>query len=187
MSEQPNKTPRVYTRSGDGGMTSLSSGRRVRKTEAHIVACGDLDELNSFIGLLACEAEGSERAALRDIQRRLLDAGGCVAGFFPAWERFNGSETGELEARIDRLQAAADRREGRLVLPGGCRCAALSHVCRSVCRRAERSVCAAEEGEEFSPLRSFLNRLSDYFFVLALFFNHFHDLKEIKWEKDTRS
>lgn len=174
------KSPRkTYTRHGDSGITSLASGRRVSKMSPQIAACGDLDELNSFIGLLACEAPPSVLPELRRIQHKLLDAGSLVSGSPKAAACFDGSETDALENQIDRLQAAVGKREGGFVLPGGCRTAALAHVCR----RAERSICALETGNRHAALACFMNRLSDYFYTLALFFNHFHDQNEIKWEK----
>ena len=182
MTPSCKKLPPLYTRTGDDGTTDLSAGRRVRKDEVHVVACGDIDELNSFIGFLAVEIEGAERTFLQNIQHQLLCAGALVAGF--------GSKTGirfdeasdHMEQRINELQLQADRKGAQFVLPGGCRAAALAHVCRTVCRRAERSVWAAADAE-LRPAAVFLNRLSDYLFALALNLNHFYETAEIKWKK----
>lgn len=184
MATSHSPLPRIYTRTGDDATTGLSDGRRVRKDDACVAACGDVDELNSFIGLLATAVDEEERNFLHGVQHKLLHVGAMVAGFVTDGGRVLTAAVAPLEQRIDRTQAAAGERAGTFVLPGGCKAAALAHVCRTVCRRAERSLCTAAGTQPTGPAGIFLNRLSDYFYVLALRLNQFYETAEIKWAKE---
>lgn len=167
------KKSMVYTKTGDEGTTSLVGGKRVPKTDRRIESYGTVDELNSFAGLLITEMNEKEDADfLRFIQHLLF-----VAGSYLATDR----ESTELKAAsrispesISRIEREIDRIDGRLpamkrfILPGGSRAAALAHVCRTVCRRAERQIYGLKETAEVEKnVLVFINRLSDYFFVLA--------------------
>ncbi len=153
---------RVTTRSGDTGQTSLADGSRVGKSDPIVQAIGDVDELNSFVGVLISELDkdGAFAALCQQLQQTLFDIGAFLAtrGRTPA------PDTEPLEAQITSLNAELPPLR-EFVLPGGTRAAAAAHVCRAVCRRAERSLWGA--GSEAEPCARYLNRLSDLFFVLA--------------------
>lgn len=149
----------LYTHTGDRGTTSLAVGGKVAKTDPRIVAVGDVDELSSHIGLLAARLPLEERPQLRQFQRRLFAIGARLSGIDQATYFPDGAEVEALERDIDAF--AVDL--GGFVLPGGTVSAAQAHVCRAVCRRAERSVVAAGCTEALP----WLNRLSDWFFAYA--------------------
>ncbi|MEZ5558825.1 MAG: cob(I)yrinic acid a,c-diamide adenosyltransferase [Pseudomonadales bacterium] len=165
---------RVTTRHGDSGRTSLADGSNVAKTDPIIEAIGSVDELNSFVGTLVIELDdaGEAHDLCVDIQQQLFDLGAHLAtlGQTPA------PDPAPLEAHIARLNATLPPLR-EFVLPGGTRAAAAAHVCRSVCRRAERVMWAA--GDSGSEPARYLNRLSDLFFVLARCFNAGQD--EPQW------
>jgi len=153
---------RVTTRTGDSGQTSLADGSRIAKTDPVISAIGSVDELNSFVGVLITELEpeGPFAALCQQIQQTLFDIGAFLAtrGQTPA------PEADTLEQEVASLNAELPPLT-EFVLPGGSRAAAAAHVCRAVCRRAERDTWAA--GEHAASCARYLNRLSDLFFVLA--------------------
>lgn len=165
---------RIYTKSGDGGETGLGDGTRVPKDAARVAAYGDVDELNSALGLLTAHCpDCPEFALVRVIQNDLFDVGAdlCVP-------QADGEEPGKalrvVAAQYERLEAAIDRlNEGlqplrSFVLPGGSAAAAWLHLARTVCRRAERSVVALMRTEKVNAhALIYLNRLSDFLFVLA--------------------
>ncbi len=173
---------KIYTRSGDGGETSLFSGGRVSKTDPRIEAYGTVDELSSWLGLLSTEPlpEGvPERLA--SVQRALFEIGGRLADA-------EGRAAGAPAVDVTRLEAWIDEMDGELpalksfVLPGGCRAAALAHLARTVCRRAERRVVAVGPGEPgVDEAVRYLNRLSDALFVLARLLNRRLGMAETTW------
>lgn len=173
---------KLYTRQGDNGTTSLCGGGRVYKTDMRVVVCGDIDELNSHIGLLMAFMSPSRDAdRLASVQATLFHA----ATHLP--ESAGSSAVRVTQADIDAVEADIDRLQHdtpqplTFVLPGGCREAAQCHVCRSVCRRAERSAVAlAEKFEVDARILAYLNRLSDYFFSLALNLNFIAHIEEKK-------
>mgnify|MGYP002471027509 FL=1 len=174
---------KIYTKRGDSGFTHLSDGTEVSKNDCCIEACGALDELNSHVGLLVAllseESSRSQSAVigqLHEVQRRLFVIGSALSGASLSVSLSDIEALSAIEAAIDRLQSHLPPWRG-FVLPGGCRSAAQAHVCRSVCRRVERCVVSAG-GEEYL---SYLNRLSDFFFLLALFLNQIKGFCEIKW------
>jgi cob(I)alamin adenosyltransferase len=163
----------VYTRTGDKGTTALVGGKRVPKTDTRIECYGTTDELNSFIGLLMTEVSEKEDVDfLRFIQHKLFTIGSYLATDRDNTElRIESKVTTEsitrIEMEIDRIDDSLPRMNN-FVLPGGCRSTALAHICRTVCRRAERSVYRLNETAGIEePVLIFINRLSDYFFVLA--------------------
>jgi cob(I)alamin adenosyltransferase len=153
---------RVTTRAGDRGQTSLADGSRVPKTDPRIEAIGTVDELNSFVGVLVNELErdGPFKSLCEQVQQELFDLGANLAtlGQTPA------PPVEPLDAKIAELNAALPPLM-EFVLPGGTRAAAAAHVCRAVCRRAERTLWALAADDP--ACARYLNRLSDLFFVLA--------------------
>jgi len=178
---------KVYTRRGDTGETSLLSGGRVRKEEARVEAYGTVDELVSLLGLLRCEPlpEGVEEWLVA-IQRSLFSIGAALAdpeGRMEHDPKF--WEAGALEQWIDAMDEELDPLTA-FVIPGGSRAAALSHVARTVCRRAERRVgaLAGDDGGVPEGLQAYLNRLSDALFTLSRFVNARAGIPETEWQHD---
>lgn len=162
---------RIYTKSGDGGETGLGDGTRVAKDAPRIAACGEVDELNSVLGLVAAYCpDCPEGPFLRSIQNDLFDLGAdlCVP-LTDAEQRLRVTES-----HVEKLERAIDRLNENLqplasfILPGGSQAAAWLHLARTVCRRAERSVVTLMRDEPVNrQVLIYLNRLSDLFFVLA--------------------
>ncbi|MCU0232856.1 MAG: cob(I)yrinic acid a,c-diamide adenosyltransferase [Thermoanaerobaculales bacterium] len=175
---------KIYTRTGDAGETSLFSGGRVRKDDARIEAYGTVDEMASFLGLLRCEPLPTEvQRRLEEIQRALFEVGSVLAD--PARRTAHDEDSwscAPIEAWIDEMDAELPPLRA-FILPGGSRAAALAHVVRTVCRRAERRVnlLQADRGGLPSGLLAYLNRLSDAFFVLARFLNLRDGRAETEW------
>lgn len=171
---------RIYTRTGDDGTTGLFGGGRVPKDAVRVAAYGDVDELNSAIGLArATSPVDLEDALLESIQRDLFSLGGHLATPDPAKVR-KALEKAELASdRVAVFERAIDAADTELpsltafILPGGTQKAAALHLARTVCRRAERSVMTLSRSEEVPPLfLTYLNRLSDLLFTLARLANH---------------
>jgi cob(I)alamin adenosyltransferase len=174
---------KIYTRTGDAGSTGLADGSRVSKDSARIAALGELDELNSTIGLLLTEELPDDiRHMLTGIQHDLFDLGGEMA--IPGSALLNEKSVGELEAAIDGWNAElAPLKE--FLLPGGTRAAALAHLARAVCRRAERQLVALSADESVSEGgRKYVNRLSDLLFVLGRTLNRLAGRSDVLWRKD---
>jgi cob(I)alamin adenosyltransferase len=182
---------KVYTRGGDSGETSLFGGERVRKDDPRVEACGAVDELNALIGLARTEIEGDDlQELLERVQRSLFDVGGQLATPDEravqdpprSVPRVSGSDVEALEQAIDQL----DRELSPLrafVLPGGSRGAAALHHARTVCRRAERRVVRLSGGGSVAAeVIRYLNRLSDFLFVLARVVNARQGVPEPTWE-----
>jgi cob(I)alamin adenosyltransferase len=172
----------IVTRTGDDGRTGLADGRRVAKHDPRIEAIGAVDELNSFLGLLLTEALPEDiDGLLTAVQNDLFDLGGELA--LPDHPQVS-------DAHIARLDTAIAGHNAQLpplrefVLPGGGRAAAQAHVCRSVCRRAERRLATLAEIELLSPrLLQYLNRLSDLLFILARVLNRRTGVSEACWRR----
>lgn len=164
---------RIYTKAGDGGTTALGDGSRVPKTSPRVEAYGNVDELNAILGLLALHVNGKTGTLVRSIQNDLFDLGAdlCV----PPKETAHARRALRVTAaQVSRLEQAIDRMNPRLkpltsfILPGGTPAAAWCHLARTVCRRAERRVAALTERETVNPdVLRYLNRLSDFLFVLG--------------------
>ena len=173
---------KIYTRTGDQGSTGLGNGSRIGKESQRIAALGDVDETNSVIGLLLCEVLPDDvRQLLTGIQHDLFDLGGEIS--IPGATLLGTAQPARLEAAIDGYNAAlAPLKE--FILPGGSRAAALTHLARTVCRRAERSVVALAQTESVSTTgREYLNRLSDLLFVLARHLNQASGCGDVLWQK----
>ena len=182
----------VYTRTGDKGTTSLVGGTRVPKTHARLEAYGTVDELNSFIGLLITYLNLEEELAfLQRVQNNLFVIGSNLATDqsitkLRAASVITEDMIADIEHRIDVVDASVPPLTA-FVLPGGSRGAAVCHVCRTVCRRAERRILALAEQAEVSPeLIAYINRLSDYLFVLSRKINQVDKKEEIFWNNSCR-
>ena len=174
---------RIYTRTGDEGTTGLGDGSRTGKDSPRVNALGDIDETNSVIGLLLCEELPDDvRTLLIGVQHDLFDLGGELS--IPGAQLLAENGPTQLEAAIDRYNAQlAPLKE--FILPGGSRAAALAHLARTVCRRAERAVVALAQDENVSATgRRYLNRLSDLLFVLARHLNRESGCGDVLWQKD---
>lgn len=183
---------KIYTKTGDKGMTSLVGGTRVAKTDARLEAYGTVDELNAHLGLLVTYlSDGDDKTFLRQVQNTLFAVGSHLATDRRKTELKAASviTPGQVEAmereidRIDRLLPPL----AAFVLPGGSRGAAQCHVCRTVCRRAERRILALAAWVEIAPeLLAYVNRLSDYLFVLSRKINRDADKDEIFWNNSCK-
>ena len=161
----------IATRTGDDGTTGLGDNTRVSKASGRPQAMGDVDELNSHIGLLLCEDMPADvRELLVDIQHQLFNLGGELS--IPGFELLKDDALAQLDAALARYNAQLPRLE-EFILPAGTRAASQAHVCRTVARRAERAVVAlGAQDEAVRPApRQYLNRLSDLMFVLARVLN----------------
>ena len=183
------KITKVYTRTGDKGMTSLVGGIRIKKTDVRLEAYGTVDELSAQLGLLAAmlpEADDDRRDIIR-IQNNLFNVCSHLATdqsktpLYPSAHLAEG-EVEYLEQRVDAIMALLPERQG-FVLPGGCQEAAQCHVARTVCRRAERCIAAlAEVATVGAEMQQYVNRLSDYLFALAKKINFNAGRSEILWQ-----
>ena len=180
---------RIYTRTGDHGETHLAGGQRVSKDSLRIECYGTVDELNAFVGmacLSAAETVPQLAAILRRVQHELFNLGSILAtkpeDVHPKQARITAAEIEQLEKEID--QANADLSPLRsFVLPGGSRLNTELHVCRTVCRRAERiAVSLGREEPIPAEVVQYLNRLSDAFFVWSRWANHKLGVAEVLWE-----
>ncbi len=172
---------KIYTRTGDKGTTGLGGGTRVSKDSARVEAFGTVDELNSVVGLLLAEdLPGNLRAALTDIQHDLFDLGGelCV----PGRQTLAEANIARLENLLDALNADLPYLK-EFILPGGSRAAALAHVARTVCRRAERRIVTLTRTEEVPQTSvKYINRLSDLQFDMARVLNKHAGVPDVLWQ-----
>jgi len=178
----------IYTKTGDKGTTALVGGTRVRKTHIRLEAYGTIDELNSFTGWLNCEIKEKEHNDfLLFIQHKLFAVGSFLATETESKQPkaasiISDDDVARIEAQIDQIDAVLPRLN-RFVLPGGNEATSRAHICRTVTRRAERIVYrVAEDFPVSEKVVIFLNRLSDYFFVLARLESH-KTSEEIYWEQ----
>lgn len=177
---------KIYTKKGDDGKTSLLGGKRVAKADLRIEAYGTVDELNSFLGLLRDQGLDEDKSQkIIQIQNNLFSIGSHLATesgstSFPLPE-LNESEISFLEKEMDEMDETLPEMKN-FVLPGGHVLVSSSHVCRTVCRRAERLVADLSEREEIdSYIRKYLNRLSDFLFVLSRKLAHELKVQETPW------
>jgi len=184
-----NRLSRIITRTGDQGMTGLADGSRTGKHNPRIHALGEVDELNSALGVLYTETlPETVRHAVLVIQNDLFDVGGELS--LPGAALIEARQIEFLEAQSAALNAELPMLK-EFILPGGCRPAALTHLARAVCRRAERALVACAEHEKgkdgTTPLRPeifcYLNRLSDFLFILARALNHDAGEADRFWQK----
>lgn len=172
---------KITTRTGDDGTTGLGDGSRVKKTSARIEAIGAVDELNSVIGvLLADEIPQNLQAELTDIQHDLFDLGGELS--IPGRITISDTQVGRLESVLEELNAKLPPLK-EFILPGGSPAAAICHLARTVCRRAERCVILLGESETINTATvRYLNRLSDLLFVAARTLNRHAGRADVLWK-----
>ena len=182
--DEPVRLDRIYTRGGDTGETSLGSGERVPKDDVRIEAAGDVDELNALLGVAL--TRGAPEDPLRQVQNDLFDLGADLSVPLSDTKRERLRVTAEqvawLEERCDEANADLPMLRS-FILPGGSEAAALLHLGRTVCRRAERRVVTLARREPVNPeARAYLNRLSDLLFILARSTNAEHGAEEPLWK-----
>ena len=179
---------KIYTRTGDGGETGLGDGSRIKKNHPRVEAMGSVDELNSIIGLVVENLllEDNEELItianfMRTLQHRIFDLGGELS--IPGYEIINRDHVGTIEKQLDELNELVKPLDN-FILPGGSAIIANCHMARSICRRAERNVVLLAESETINPAaKEFLNRLSDYLFVVARSCARINDIDEVLWKK----
>ena len=177
-----NRLSQIATRTGDDGTTGLGDGTRVSKDHLRVVALGDVDELNSTIGvLLTNDLSEQVRIDLAEIQNDLFDLGGELA--VPGYSMISDKQIARLDARLAHYNSDLPRL-AEFILPGGSPAAAMAHVCRTVCRRAERSLVALGKQDALNDApRQYLNRLSDLLFVLARVLNRQAGGADVQWQQ----
>jgi cob(I)alamin adenosyltransferase len=177
-----NRLSKIVTKTGDAGTTGLGDGSRTTKDSLRIDAIGEVDELNSNIGLLLCEELPARvRAALLDIQHDLFDLGGELC--LPGMEIIKDAQVARLETLAEEFNRDLPMLK-EFILPGGTRPAAIAHVCRTICRRAERSMVRLHNAEPLSDAaRRFINRLSDLLFILGRLLNRAGGRGDVLWQK----
>ncbi len=176
---------KITTRTGDAGETGLGDGSRVPKDSPRVRALGDIDELNSAIGVLLAEELPPElREALGEIQHDLFDLGGELS--IPGHALLGDAHVARLEERLEAWNAGLPPLK-EFILPGGTRAAAGAHLARTVCRRAERSVVALGQKDKISAhARRYLNRLSDLLFVAARILNRHAGRSDVQWRHERK-
>jgi cob(I)alamin adenosyltransferase len=173
----------ITTRTGDAGMTGLGNNKRVPKSHVRVQAMGDVDELNSMLGLLLCEEMAlKEQALLVDIQHELFNLGGELS--IPGFLLLKESAVADLDLEIaSYVKVLPPLKE--FILPGGTRSSTLAHVCRTVARRAERSLVTLSNEETYEGLGiQYLNRLSDVMFMLARKLNLDAGVPNVYWKSE---
>ncbi|MCD8394390.1 MAG: cob(I)yrinic acid a,c-diamide adenosyltransferase [Bacteroidales bacterium] len=182
----------IYTTTGDSGNTSLVGGLRVKKTHPRIEAYGTIDELNAHLGVLGGSPSlHADAELIRGIQNKLFNIGAYLATDNPdddlsRCEGLTEDDVTSLERAIDRIDAQLPPLR-RFILPGGTQTASLAHVARTMCRRCERRVLQLQDYAYVDPtVLRFINRLSDYLFVLARLCNVNGQVEELFWDKDCR-
>lgn len=176
----------VYTKTGDKGTTGLIGGTRVAKFHERLEAYGCVDELNAQLGLLVTFLSDTDRSFVLNIQNKMFSVGSYLATDQDKVSISDSSlilpaDVSLLEQEIDRIDSDLPKLQA-FVIPGGSRSAAICHVCRTVCRRAERRILAVSENHPVSSdLLAYINRLSDYLFVLSRKINHDEKNEEIFW------
>ena len=183
------KKSNLYTRTGDNGTTSLVGGKRVPKCDQRIEAYGTIDELNTFLGLLCTKAVAMEdKETLLVVQNRLFVLGGYLAT--PCEQeaavlcRITEKHIEQMEKEIDRIDAGLPKMKS-FCIPGGSEASSLAHICRAVCRRAEREILRLSDAELIDmQVVKYVNRLSDYLFVLSRKILHDEQIDEIFYDND---
>lgn len=183
---------KIYTKSGDKGLTSLASGKRVSKSDKLVELYGTTDELNSFIGVAISFLDNNSKLIepLTKIQNLLFEIGSELAGYKADLDKsaITNQDIQFLETEIDKIEESLEPLR-EFILPAGTKTASLLHVCRTVSRRLERlAIVNTEQGISVdSNILIFLNRLSDYFFVAARFENHSNQILDTKWKSRNQS
>lgn len=176
-----NRLSKIYTRTGDDGTTGLGDGSRINKDSLRIDAMGDVDELNSVIGILLTENLSTALAAyLTEIQHDLFNLGGEIC--IPDYVILQQASIDSLEQAIDNLNANLEPLK-EFILPGGTKAAAYCHLARTVCRRAERKLIQLHRIEKVTQISlQYLNRLSDLLFVMCRIINKEAGISDVLWK-----
>ncbi|MEZ7834677.1 MAG: cob(I)yrinic acid a,c-diamide adenosyltransferase [Burkholderiaceae bacterium] len=178
-----NRLSQIATRTGDNGTTGLGNNERVSKDSSRVRAMGDVDELNSHLGVLLCEPmPETVRVLLVEVQHQLFNLGGELS--IPGFELLKGEAVVALDDALANFNAELPKLQ-EFILPAGTRAASLAHVCRTVARRAEREVVALGNAEALNDApRQYLNRLSDLMFVLARVLNRMDGGDDVYWKSE---
>ena len=180
-----NRLSAIATRTGDAGTTGLGDGTRVSKCDPRVASMGDVDELNCAVGMLIAIGVPADELAmgalLADVQQDLLDLGGELS--IPGYTLLKTDRVAALDTWLAKANATLPRLQ-EFIRPGGTLAAAQAHVCRTVCRRAERAVVELAESQAVSnTVRQYLNRLSDLMFVMARVLNRAGGGSEHQWDR----
>jgi len=178
-----NRLSKITTRTGDGGETGLGDGSRTGKDAVRVEALGDVDELNSHLGVLLAEPlPETLRVPLLAIQHDLFDLGGELS--IPGYQMLGEARVQALEQLLEQFNATLSPLK-EFILPGGSRAASLAHVARTVCRRAERTLVRLGRETALPPMSlRYLNRLSDLLFVLARVLNRAAGGSDVLWQRE---
>ena len=178
-----NRLSQIATRTGDNGSTGLGDNTRVSKDSLRVHAMGDVDELNSNIGMLLCEElPAGVREVLVEVQHQLFNLGGELS--IPGYELLKAEAVALLDDALEEYNAQLPRL-AEFILPAGSRAASMAHVCRTVARRAERAVVALGKVEPLKEApRQYLNRLSDLLFVLSRVLNRMNGGDDVYWKSE---
>ncbi|MBP5476129.1 MAG: cob(I)yrinic acid a,c-diamide adenosyltransferase [Paludibacteraceae bacterium] len=175
---------KIYTKTGDGGLTSLANGERVKKTDARLECYGTADELNSWVGLLRARTDNAYQEQLGEIQNKLFNLGALLAEA-EGDDWITRDDVSRIEEWIDQIQAVLEPMRA-FILPGGSEAVSTCHLCRTVTRRLERLMVAVYENEQRESIATSLqwvNRLSDFWFVLARKIAHEQKISIFLWKK----
>ena len=178
-----NRLTKIYTRTGDKGKTGLSDGSRVDKFNLRIESLGNIDELNSIIGLLLTEKLPKDKVLiLNKVQHDLFDIGGELS--IPNHIIIDNKKIDFLESTLDKMnKELPDLKE--FILPGGSKASSYCHLARTVCRRVERNLFKLAQNDKVNEASlKYINRLSDMLFVLARFLNKINQFNDVLWKKD---
>ena len=175
---------KIYTRTGDKGTTGLADGSRIDKDDHRVATMGDVDELNCVIGLLLTEKLPEELTHdLIQIQHILFNLGGEIA--MPGFDLVKAKDIDGLETRLDYYNESLTALK-EFILPGGTKAAAYAHLARSVCRRAERRIVTLNKAIDapHQLAQNYLNRLSDFLFVICRYVNHTSGVSDVLWNNE---
>lgn len=178
-----NRLSKIYTRTGDGGTTGLGDGSRINKDSLRVDAMGDVDELNSVIGIMLTEVlPKTLLSTLTQVQHDLFNLGGEIC--IPGYVILQNKRIEELEAKIDKLNSELEPLK-EFILPGGTKAAAYCHLARTVCRRAERKLVELHRNEKVTDISlQYLNRLSDLLFVMCRTINKEAGVSDVLWKNE---
>ena len=178
-----NRLSKIYTRTGDKGSTGMGDGSRVEKDSARVAAMGDVDELNSVLGMVICKCRpGEVKETLITIQHDLFNLGGQLT--MPDYALITEQRVQWLEQTLDEMNADLPPLK-EFILPGGGEAATVCHLARTVCRRAERTLVALSREYEFSKnINAYINRLSDLLFVASRVLSRIDGEAEVYWQSE---
>ena len=178
-----NRLSKIYTRTGDQGKTGLADGSRVDKFHFRIESLGNIDELNSIIGIVLTEnMPDDKKAILERVQHDLFDIGGELS--IPNHIVITDKKINFLESSLDEMNNELQPLK-EFILPGGSKISSYCHLARTVCRRVERDLFKLAQTDKVNEASlKYINRLSDMLFVLARFLNKINHLNDIFWKKD---